>query len=291
MNAGITTQAVVETLNYVNEFHGKRILIKVGGSILDNVESVRSLSEDIKLIKGVGIDVVLVHGGGKAINEALQINNIQSEFVDGLRVTSRPAMNAIEMVLCGQVNKQLVRQLNNVGVKAIGLSGTDNNMLPCKPFSKQHGAVGLLTSVHTADIIDVINKNCVPVISPIGVNELGQAMNINADIAACEIAKALKVDKCIYLTDTNGIYNEEKAVYSKLQELELNQLIESKTVQGGMLIKVQAILAALQTDLSEVHILNGNRAHALLEELFTRRGVGTLCQSMQKLPENIGETL
>ena len=283
----MTKQAISELLasiDYVNQFRGKTFLIKLGGAILENATNLKHLCKALKLLTEVGIHIVIVHGGSTAINQVLKQHQIESTFVDGQRVTSLEAMNVIEMVLCGHVNKQIVRQLNHIGIQATGLSGSDNSMLVCDAYSHEHGYVGLIKSVNTQPIAWVMQSgktavDCIPIIAPIGVNEFGQPMNINADYAACELAIALQVDKLIYLTDQDGILDAHGKVISEISKEALNDLVTKQIVHGGMLTKSKAILVALNAHLNHVHVLNGNHPHALIQELFTTDGVGTLCQS------------
>ncbi len=274
---------IIDAIAYVNQFRGSTILIKLGGSILHDDELIKSLCVDLKLLKGAGIKVIIVHGGSKAINKYLEINQIKSHFVDGLRVTSPEAMKIIEMVLCGHVNKVLVRKLNTIGIQATGMSGADNSMLQCEAYSEVHGQVGTVRTVNTRFVTQVLAQDdtdyeTIPVIAPIGVDSAGNPMNINADYAASHLAAALKVDKLIYLTDQDGIYDQQGEVYSQLLDTQLLQLIRGKIVEGGMLAKTKAILSALASGLNHIHILNGSKKHVLLEELFTVNGVGTLCR-------------
>lgn len=279
--------SIMEALSYASRFHGHLMLIKIGGSILNKESLITSLCEDIQLLKKNGIKVVLVHGGSKAINEYLDIHQVDSHFIDGLRVTSEKAIKVIEMVLCGHVNKLLVRKLNSIGLNAVGLCGSDDSMLKCDYYSSQHGFVGKIKQVFPEAILNLLSfqdalHGSIPVIAPIGVDEEGNPLNINADVAASEIAHALKVNKLIYLTDQEGVYDEQGHVYSELKEDELALLVEKGIVKDGMLVKVKAILAALQSDLNEIHILNGNKPHILIEELFTLTGAGTLCKKKEE---------
>ncbi len=200
------------------------------------------------------------------------LHNIQSEFIAGLRATSAEAIKIIEMVLCGEVNQLLVRKLNAAGVRAVGLSGADQQMLLCNYFSQQHGFVGEIKTVNSEIIQHILaSDNCIPVIASIGTDEEGNALNINADLAACQIANTLAVDQLIYLTDQAGIFDHEGKVYTQLTAAELQTLIHEKIVKAGMLIKVKAILASLTSSLREIHILNGNQAQILPDLLLSQK--------------------
>lgn len=270
----------------------KTLLIKVGGSILHDEQKIISLCMNIKTIKEAGFQIILVHGGSKAINETLAIHGIQAEFVDGLRVTSAAAVKIIEMVLCGHVNSLIVRKLNNIGVAAVGLSGADQKMLLCNYYSKIHGFVGEVKAINAAIIHHLLSlKNTdscsIPVISTIGVDKDGNALNINADMAACHLANELRVDQLIYLTDQDGIYDGNGNIFSQLSEENIETLIEQSIVSGGMLIKAKAVLTSLKVGLNKILILNGNQENVLLDVLFYKKKRGTLCEKQSHLPYEI----
>ncbi len=274
---------VISALGYVKKFTGTSILIKLGGAALEDESLVAALCEDLSLIRGAGVNVVLVHGGGPAINRELERRGITWTFVDGLRVTTPPMMETIEMVLCGQVNRRIVRTLNKFSVRAIGLSGSDARLLFCKPLRKELGLVGEITAVRPAAIEAILKTQdegigTIPVIAPIGVDENGQAYNINADWAAVRIAEALGIDKVLFLTDQEGILGADAKLIPELDAGELEVLIDSGVVKGGMLAKVNTVLHALKNGVKDVHIFNARRPHGLLEELFTDHGVGTVCR-------------
>lgn len=277
------TQTLLEALKYVEKFYGRTMLIKLGGSILDCPERMKTLCEDLKCLRAAGIALVIVHGGSKAIEQALNAYQLTWEFHQGQRVTTPEMMTVIEMVLSGQVNKQLVRQLNQLNVKAMGFSGVDNRLLLCEQASEQLGLVGAIKQVNTQWIQSFLEDQLanphggmIPVISPVGVDAQGQSLNVNADWAASEIATALGVDKLVYLTDQEGIYHGEKLL-SECSSSKLNSLIDANIVQGGMLTKVKTILDAINQGIQQIHILGAKRDHVLIDEIFTDAGVGTLC--------------
>ncbi|MCB0362401.1 MAG: acetylglutamate kinase [Bdellovibrionales bacterium] len=276
-----TVTSVVDTLKYVKKFAGKTLLIKIGGSALEKPELVRSICRDLIAIKSVGVSIVLVHGGGPSINEELGRRQIQWEFVDGLRVTTPEMMDVIETVLVGKMNRRIVRQLSANGLAAVGFSGADHNTLLCRQLHPKWGQVGQVERVN-ADLIQSVLKNpnlkTIPVIAPIGIGRKGEAYNVNADWAASYLASALGVSKLIFLTDQNGILGAKGELLPDLDAGELEVLIESKVVLGGMLAKTKTIIHALKHKVSAVHVLNAQRPHALIEELFTERGVGTVCR-------------
>lgn len=276
-------QTVKSALGYVKKFSGTRVLIKLGGAALQDEGLVAALCEDLSLIRGAGVNVVLVHGGGPAINAELERRGIAWTFMDGLRVTTPEMMEVIEMVLCGKVNRRIVRTLNRSSVRAIGLSGSDARTLFCKPMKKELGLVGEVTDVRPAAIEAILRTQdegigTIPVIAPIGIGENGQAYNINADWAAVRIAEALDIDKVLFLTDQEGILGADGKLIGELDAGELEVLIEEGVVKGGMLAKVSTVLHALKNGVKDIHIFNARRPHGLLEELFTDQGVGTVCR-------------
>lgn len=255
----------------------KTILIKVGGSVLHNEESTLALCQEIEAMSTHGFKIIIVHGGSKAINEALNIYGIKSTFIQGLRQTTQEAMKIIEMVLCGQVNQHLVRQLNRLGVPAIGLSGATNQTLLCDYVSEEHGFVGAIKKANTRYLECLLNTHFIPVIASLGVDELGNAMNINADLAASYLAKALKVQKLIYFTDQEGIYDNQGNLLTLLSEEHLDELVQKSIVKDGMLVKVKAILESLRQGLNRILIANGHQKNILTQALLSEKKVGTLC--------------
>lgn len=272
------TKEIIDTLSYVKKFSGQTLLIKLGGAALQNSELVNSICEDLNYIRSVGVKVVIVHGGGPSINQELKARGIEWKFIEGQRVTTPAMMEVIEMVLCGLVNRRIVRTLNGAGVRAMGMSGADASTLICEQASAQLGQVGHINRVDTAFIHSLLEAGIVPVIAPVGVGLEGEAFNINADWAASRIAQALGIKKMIFLTDQNGILDLQGHLIQELDAAQLESLIEKNVVQGGMLAKTKTILSALANGVSEVHILNAGRAHCLIEELFTVGGVGTICR-------------
>ena len=283
MNEEYDTTSVIDALQHVRKFSGKTIMIKLGGSILHNEALIKTLCEDLSLLKATGMKIVIVHGGSKAINIALNQYNINTEFLDGLRVTTKEAMEIIEMVLCGQINKQLVRKLNALGVQAAGLSGADNNMLLCDYYSDKHGYVGAIKKINLSLIKHFVNSQetvcgSIPIVSPVGVDDSGNALNINADCVASAIAVSLGVQKLIYLTDQDGIKSHDGNVISELYTDELEDMIKTGVVKDGMLTKANTTLSAIRGGISDIHIINGSTPHSLLTELFTTQGIGTVCK-------------
>lgn len=277
------TENVLSTLGYVKKFAGTTVLIKLGGAALQDSNLVEDLCEDLSLIRACGVNVVIVHGGGPSINEELTRRGITWEFFEGQRITTPPMMDVIEMVLCGSVNRKIVRKLNETGVRAVGVSGTDANTLFCKKQSAKLGQVGEIIKVNTNHLQSILNSQVdgigtIPVIAPVGIGKTGEAYNINADWAAARVAEALGVQKVVFMTDQEGILDSESKLIHELDAGELESLIETGVVKGGMLAKVRTILHALRNGVTDIHILNARRPHGLIEELFTDRGVGTVCR-------------
>lgn len=276
-------KGVLATLSYVKRFTGKTVLIKLGGAALQDSELVTQICEDLTLIRSVGVSVVLVHGGGPSINRELTLRGIQWEFIDGQRVTTPEMMDVIEMVLCGSVNRRIVRTLNQSGVRAVGMSGVDASLLLCKQADPRLGQVGKIEQVNTTFVQSVLGTQeagvgAIPVIAPIGIGRKGEAYNINADWAASRIAQALGIQKLLFLTDQDGILDGGQKLIEELDAGELETLIETGVVKGGMLAKAQTIVHALRNGVSDVHVLNARRPHGLINELFTDHGVGTVCR-------------
>ena len=260
------------------------LLIKVGGSILNDQELITSLCLDLQQIHQAGYKIILVHGGSKAINKALQAEGIASEFIDGLRVTSAAAIKIIKNVLCEQVNQTLVNQLNHFGINAVGLSGADQLMLLCDYYSKEHGYVGEIKAVNTDIFYQLLSfqylqPSSIPVIATLGVDDHGNFLNINADMAACHIANALQVDQVIYLTDQDGIYDQDGTTYSNLSAEDLQSLINQSIVSGGMLVKVKAIMSSLKAGLNHILVLNGTKKQILVDAVLHSQKEGTLCET------------
>ena len=283
---------LLEALPYIRKFKGKTFVIKYGGSAMVDESLRESFARDIVLLKLVGINPVIVHGGGKHINEMLKRLEIEVEFVGGLRKTTEEVMHIVEMVLSGDINKDIVALINKhsgENVYAVGLSGRDGRLLKAKkidveyfveklgiePPSGDIGLVGEVKEVNTRLLQVLIAQNYIPVIAPIGVGEDGEAYNINADIAAAAVAKALKAEKLIYLTDTEGVKDKNGNLIKKLKDDQIEELIKNGTIKGGMIPKVRSAVEALKGGVKKVHIIDGRLPHSILLEIFTDEGVGT----------------
>ena len=277
---------LVKALPFIKKYHNKTIVIKYGGSTMVNPVAREQFIQDIVLMKYVGINPVIVHGGGSEINEMLQKIGKESRFIDGNRVTDEETVEIVEMVLSGKVNKGIVADINKYGGKAVGLSGKDGNMVFVeKKFAEVDGEkidigfVGEIKEINT-EVIKLLEPNdVIPVISSIGVDKNGQTYNINADYVAGAIAGKLQADRLVFLTDVDGIlldYNNKQTLIDEIDVKKVNDLIEREIISGGMLPKVTTCLDAIENGVENVVILNGKLEHSLLLELFTEEGAGTL---------------
>ncbi len=272
-------RVIMEALPYIREFSGKTVVIKYGGNAMESPQLKELVMQDIALLKLVGINVVIVHGGGPAISEMMQRLGKEPKFVDGYRYTDEETMEITEMVLSGLINKELVAAVNAHGIKAVGLSGKYNRLiLARKKGPKDIGMVGEIVSIQPEVVQTLIASGYVPVISPVGVGEDGKTYNINADVAAGEIAIALKAYKLIYMTDVRGIYEDikdEKTFLSTVNEATINRLKGEKRISEGMIPKIDSALKAVKQGVEKVHIIDGRIEHSLLLELLTDAGIGT----------------
>ena len=276
-------------LPYIQRFTGKTVVIKYGGNAMENEELKSSFARDMVLMKLVGINPIVVHGGGPQIGGLLERLNIKSRFVNGMRVTDSETMDVVEMVLGGQVNKQIVSLINSHGGTAIGLTGKDANLIRAKklevinrspevdrPEIIDIGHVGDVDSVNVGVIDMLTRSNVIPVIAPIGVGPDGASYNINADLVAGRVAEAVKAEKLILLTNVSGLKSKDGRVLTGLTAKQVNDLIDDGTIHGGMLPKIRCALSAVENGVRTAHIIDGRVAHATLLEIFTDEGVGTL---------------
>lgn len=287
MKPANTAQVLVEALPYIRRFAGRTVVVKYGGNALAGTsehDALALFAEDIVLMHAVGIRPVVVHGGGPQINDMLSRLNIQSEFVNGLRVTDAATMQVVRMVLNGEVNPQIVSAINVHGNVAVGLSGEDGRTLQVVPRDSSLGFVGDIERVRPHVIEGLLDDGMVPVLSTVGVDAAGQAFNINADTAAGAIAEALGAEKIIYLTDIAGLRRDVNDAASLIQRISVNELdalINDGTIAGGMIPKVESCIQAVRGGVKNAHILDGRIAHVLLLELFTDQGVGTMITGAQ----------
>ena len=281
---------LIEALPYIQEFYGKTIVIKYGGNAMINEELKQKVMEDVSLLKYVGMRPVIVHGGGPDITQFLKKVGKQSAFVSGLRVTDEETVEIAEMVLDGKVNSDIVNMLNCRGVKAVGLSGKDAGLIKAskklatvydeagKQANVDIGYVGQVAAIDTSILDTLLDNGYIPVIAPIGVGDDGESYNINADYVAAEIAGALKAEKLLLLTDTEGVYKdfEDKDTFiSTLTVAEAKDYIKTGIISGGMIPKIEACLKSIESGTNKVHIIDGRQPHSIVLELLTSSGIGT----------------
>jgi acetylglutamate kinase len=272
---------LIESFPYIREFSGKTIVIKYGGNAMIDDDLKRSFALDMVLLKYVGINPVIIHGGGPQIGELLKRIGKESEFIGGMRVTDAETMEIVEMVLVGRVNKEIVNSINLVGGKAVGISGKDGGLLVAERIYHREkgkeidiGQVGTVKAVNPG-VIDLLDRDkFIPVIAPVGCDESGMTYNINADIAAGKVAGALRAEKLILLTDVEGVIIND-SLRSSIRCSEISEFIEANEITGGMIPKVSCCLSALEAGVNKAHIIDGRVEHAVLLEIFTDAGIGT----------------
>lgn len=274
---------LIEALPYIRRLNKKRIVIKYGGNAMLNEELKKSVMDDITLLKYVGLNPIVVHGGGPDISNALKVYNVESEFINGLRVTSKEAVDIAQMVLVGKTNKDIVSKLNHAGGKAIGLCGLDGSLIKCKKLytevdgeKKDLGFVGDIIEVNTKVIDLLTDDEYIPVIAPVGVDDEGNSYNINADTVAAKVAEALKAEKLMYLTDVRGVLGKDDELIHKIEIDKVETLIADETITGGMIPKVRGCKEAVENGVERVHIIDGTILHSILLEIFTDHGIGTM---------------
>ncbi len=281
-------KVLIEALPYIRRFYNKTIVIKYGGSTMEEERLKRSFALDVVLLKYIGIHPVVVHGGGPQIGEMLTRLGKKSQFIEGMRVTDGETMDVVEMVLVGKVNKEIVAMINQQGGKAVGLSGKDGRLIVAQKMKLTRnvekdkppeiidiGMVGEVKAIHPEVIESLERENFIPVIAPVGVGEEGETYNINADLVAGKIAGALKAEKLILLTDVEGVMDENKQLIPTLNVRQARDLIARKVISSGMIPKVNCCLDALKDGVNKTHIIDGTVEHAVLLEIFTDVGVGT----------------
>jgi acetylglutamate kinase len=280
-------KTLIEALPYIQRLAGKTVVVKYGGNAMINEKLRNHVMEDVTLLKFIGINPVLVHGGGPDISDMLKRLSIPSSFRGGLRVTNAETMSVAQMVLVGKTNKEIVARLNQKGAKAIGISGIDGRLIECEKMTRDHdgnpldlGFVGTIIRINSHVLETLSSDEHIPVVAPIGTGENGESYNINADTVAAEIAAALKAEKLITLTDVEGvkIKNEQgdDMVVSTLNETEISDFIERGIIQGGMIPKVVGCLETVKRGVNRAHIIDGRIPHCLLLEIFTNKGIGTM---------------
>jgi len=278
---------LVEALPYIQKLSGKTIVIKYGGNAMTDDAITKTILQDITLLKYIGVNPIVVHGGGPEINKMLSKLEIESAFHNGLRITDEATMEVVQMVLTGKINKDIVSQLNVLGGKAIGLCGKDAGLIKVtkKPTLKDGvdlGFVGDIKEINTKLLNMLVKEEYIPVIAPIGADEEGNSYNINADTVAGEIAAAMCAEKLIFLTDIDGIRadkNDPDSLISAISINEINAMIKSGAIKGGMIPKVHGCIKGIESGINRTHILNGTIAHPLILEIFTDKGIGTMVHS------------
>ena len=290
-----TANVLSEALPYLQRFVGKTIVVKYGGNAMIDEELKNSFARDMVMLKLVGINPIVVHGGGPQIGDLLAKLNIESRFVNGMRVTTSETMDVVEMVLGGLVNKDSVNLINQNGGNAIGLTGKDGQLLHARKLHVTHkspelekpeiidiGHVGEVSHINTSLLNMLTNSDFIPVIAPIGVDEEGHSYNINADLVAGKVAEVLQAEKLILLTNIAGLMDKEGKILTGLTTQQVDSLIEDGTIYGGMLPKIQCALDAVHGGVNSAHIIDGRVAHSTLLELFTDEGVGTLITNRRR---------
>ncbi len=279
---------LIEALPYIRHFSGMTVVIKYGGHAMVDEQLKEDFARDITLMKYVGLNPVVVHGGGPQINLVLEQMGIQSKFIRGMRLTDAPTMDVVEMVLGGKVNKEIVAQINRQGGKAVGLSGKDSCLIMAKKLKLLHqtdidkppeiidpGMVGEVTKINPELINTLAKEGFIPIIAPVGVGINGETYNINADLVAGRIATALSAGRLILLTDVDGVMDKDGGLISTINASTIKQMIQDQSLSGGMIPKIECALEALKNGVEKVPIINGRKRHALLLELFTDKGIGT----------------
>lgn len=275
-------KTIAEALPYIQLYRKKTIVVKYGGNAMINEELKEAVMHDLVLLSTVGIKVVLVHGGGPAINETLNKIGVESKFSNGLRVTDKETVDVVQMVLAGKVNKDLVCKIGNLGGHAIGLSGMDGNMIKCNPLDDEHGYVGEIIDTNMDVINEVLANNFIPVISTIGYDENGNCYNINADTVAAQIAGDLKAAALISMTDIVGLLRDVSDESTKIQRVlisDIPALIADGIIKGGMIPKIDSMTQAIRNGCEKAFIIDGRVPHSILMELLTDEGLGTMFRS------------
>ena len=285
--AGYFARILTESLPYIQRFTGKTFVIKFGGNAMTDGELQDSFARDVVLMKLVGMNPIVVHGGGPQIGELLERLNIESEFVDGMRVTDEHTMNVVEMVLGASVNKEIVDSIHRNGGRAIGITGKDGQLIQARKLAgdwnregvKDIGQVGEVASIDTDILTMLIGSDYIPVIAPVAGSTDGKTYNINADLVAGKLAEVLRAEKLMLLTDVAGLLDAEGNIVTGLDTHQVEELIAQGVIHGGMLPKIQCALEAVQGGVSSAHIIDGRVAHAALLEIFSDEGIGTQISS------------
>ena len=288
MNSPNVADILIEALPYIRRFSGMTVVVKYGGHAMVDEQLKEDFARDITLLKFIGLNPVVVHGGGPQINKVLEQMGISSTFVKGMRLTDEPTMDVVEMVLGGKVNKSIVAQINHQGGRAVGLSGKDGGLIQAKkltivfredenkpPEIIDPGLVGDVTAINPEIIHTLTSHGFIPIIAPVGAGPSGETFNINADLVASKVAAALSAGRLIFITDVDGLLDISGKLVPSVDRVQAGQMIEDKSISGGMIPKIECALEALEQGIEKVQMINGKRRHALLLELFTDKGIGT----------------
>ena len=280
---------LMEALPYIKKFFGKTLVIKYGGAAMVDESLKEGFARDIVLLKYIGMNPIIVHGGGPQIGEMLAKMGIESKFHNGMRITDEQTMDIVEMVLVGKINKEIVSLINHHGGKAVGLSGKDGDLICAKKLPKEKvtfdkkvpeiidlGRVGNVKSVNPKVLQALDAQNFIPVVAPVGISEKGETLNINADLVAGALAGALKAEKLVLMTDINGVLGENGELLSAVKASQMKALLKTAVIHGGMIPKVECALKALEDGTGSAHIIDGRVRHAVLLEIFTDKGIGTV---------------
>lgn len=270
---------LIDSLAYIKDFHQKIVVIKYGGHAMISEQMRQRVISDIAWLSYVGMKPIIVHGGGPEINRMLELQGVEPQFINGLRVTSSDVMRTVEMVLTGSISPNLTTMLNEEGVSSVSVSGKDNKIMEAVKKDESLGLVGQVTNVNTDYLRQMLDDNLLPVISPIAYGPKGESLNINSDEAAAAIASALNAEKMIYLTDINGIYEDpadSTTLCSVMSADQIQKAIENEMITGGMIPKVENCLDAIQSGVRSCQIIDGTIPHAIILELFTKNGIGTM---------------
>lgn len=281
----LKAKTLMEALPWIKLAFGKTVVVKYGGAAMTDPELRQKVADDIVLMKLVGVNPVVVHGGGPEVTKYMKALGMEVEFVDGLRVTSDEAIDVVKMVLVGKVNKEVVNAINVHGRYAVGISGEDGGLVRGVPVSERLGRSGRITQIDTTVIDGLIADGFIPVVATIGIGEDHKSLNVNADVVAGKLAAALQADKCIYLTDVDGLYadfEDKSSLISAMTTTEADAFVSQPQVAGGMIPKVKACIEAVNGGVRRAHILNGTIPHALLLEVYTDSGIGTMITNEQE---------
>ena len=274
-----TAKTLAQALPFMQRYENAIIVIKLGGHAMGTDETLNLFARDVVLMKQVGINPIVVHGGGPKINEMLERLNIKSKFHDGKRITDQETIEVVEMVLSGLINKKIVQAINQQGGQAVGLSGKDANLMYCKKSKGTLGLVGTPDEVNTEVLHTLFNNGIVPIVSPLGAGKNGETYNVNGDTSAGAIAAALKADRLLILTDVEGVKDQRGRVISELTFVEIKKMLKNGTIAGGMIPKTETAMRALDGGVRAAVILDGRTPNACLLELFTENGIGTIIRN------------